>query len=54
MKKCNLRYVLLAFTLVFFIQNGSIFLPDLPEGTYSDEESIAPCNDTSYSSSCND
>lgn len=49
MKKCNLRYVLLALTLVFFMQNGSIFLPDLPEGAYSDEESIAPCNDSSYS-----
>jgi len=48
MKKRNLRNVLLALTLVFFMQNGSIFLPDLPEGTYSDEESIAPCNDTPY------
>lgn len=49
MKKRNLRNVLLALILVFFMQSGSILLPDLPEGTYSDEESIAPCNDTPHS-----
>lgn len=54
MKKRNLRNVLLALTLVFFMQNGSIFLPDLPEGTYSDEESISPCNDCSYLNTCVD
>jgi hypothetical protein len=49
MKHFNLRNVLLALTFVFFMQYGSILLPDLPEYTYSDEESIAPCNDTPYS-----
>lgn len=49
MKHLNLRNVLLALTLVFFMQNGSIFLPNLPEDAYSNEESIAPCNDSSYS-----
>ncbi len=46
MKHLNLRNVLLVLTLVFFMQHGSILLPDLPEYPYSDEESIAPCNDT--------
>lgn len=46
MKHLNLRNVLLALALVFFIQHGSILSPDLPEETYSNEESIAPCNDT--------
>ncbi len=45
MKHLNLRNVLLALTLVFFLQNGSILVPELPEDSYSDEESIAPCND---------
>lgn len=48
MKKRNLRNVLLALTLVFFMQNGSILLPDLPEGTYSDEVLISPQNDTPH------
>ena len=35
MKHLNLRNVLLALTLVFFMQHGSILLPDLPEDPYS-------------------
>jgi len=45
MKHLNLRNVLLALTLVFFMQHGSILLPDLPEDPYSDEEMISPQND---------
>lgn len=54
MKKLNLRNVLLALILIFFMQNGSILLPDLPDGSYSEEELIAPCNDSTYSSAYND
>lgn len=45
MKHFNLRNVLLALTFVFFMQYGSILLPDLPEYTYSDEGLISPQND---------
>lgn len=46
MKHLNLRNVLLALTLVFFMQDGSILVPDLPENAYSEEELISPQNDT--------
>lgn len=49
MKHLNLRNVLLALTLVFFMQNGSILLPDLPEYTFSEEDQISPQNDKPYS-----
>lgn len=45
MKHLNLRNVLLALTLIFFMQNGSILLPNLPEDTYSNEGLISPQND---------
>lgn len=48
MKNINLKIALLALILVFFIQNGSIILPDLPKDTHSEEELISPQNDTPY------
>lgn len=45
MKHLNPRNVLLVLILAFFMQNGSILLPDLPENAYSDEELISPQND---------
>lgn len=49
MKHFNLRNVLLALTLVFFMQYDSILLLDLPEYTFSEEEHISPQNDKPYS-----
>ncbi len=45
MKHLNLKKILLTLTFIFFIQNNSILLPDLPESTYSNEELISPQSD---------
>ncbi len=54
MKHLNLRNLLLALIIVFFMQNGSISPPDLPEDYNSEANMIAPCNDSPHSSSPND
>ncbi len=51
MKHLNLRNLLLALIIVFFMQNGSISPPDLPEDYNSEANMIAPCNDSPHSSS---
>lgn len=45
MKKSNFKKLLLTLALAFIIQNGIIVVPNLPEDTYTGDESVSPCDD---------
>lgn len=45
MKFSRFKKLLLAIVLIIVVQNGIIVVPELPEGTYTGDESVSPCND---------
>lgn len=54
MKNLNLKKLLLTLALIFFLQNGTIVVPDMTENTYSGEELVSPCNDAPSKDACVD
>lgn len=45
MKFSRFKKLLLAIVLIIVVQNGVIVVPELPEGTYTGDESVSPCSD---------
>lgn len=54
MKFSRFKKLLLAIVLIIVVQNGVIVVPELPEGTYTGDESVSPCSDLPTNSSKKD
>ncbi len=54
MKTSKFKKLLLTLALIIIVQNGVIVVSNLPEDTYTCDDSVSPCNDEPLPEGCLD